>query len=61
MFWVEDGKIVLLDYKTDSVKSVEELWARYETQLAYYSEALEKMMGMPVKEKYLYSFRLEEY
>jgi len=61
VFFVEDDGLVLLDYKTDSVQSMEELWNRYETQLDYYQEALQKLMQMPVKEKILYSFSLEEY
>lgn len=59
VFWIEDGELVLLDYKTDVVHSMDELWNRYEVQLSYYQEALEKLMGMPVKEKVLYSFYLE--
>ncbi len=60
-FFVEDGEIVLLDYKTDAVHSMEQLWQRYETQLEYYQEALQRLMQMPVKEKLLYSFSLEKY
>ncbi len=59
-FFVEDGEIVLLDYKTDKVQTAKELWERYETQLDYYEEALTKLMQMPVKERILYSFSLEE-
>ncbi|MCM1111627.1 MAG: helicase-exonuclease AddAB subunit AddA [Muribaculum sp.] len=59
VFWEEDGELVLLDYKTDVVHSMEELWNRYEVQLSYYQEALEKLTGMPVKESILYSFYLE--
>ena len=59
VFWLEDGKIVLLDYKTDVIDGMEELWKRYETQLSYYQEALERLMGMTVTEKVLYSFYLE--
>lgn len=61
VFFVEADGLVLLDYKTDSVRSMKELWNRYETQLDYYEEALVKLMGQPVKEKILYSFHLEEY
>lgn len=61
VFFVEADGLVLLDYKTDSVRSMKELWNRYETQLDYYEEALVKIMGQPVKEKILYSFHLEEY
>ncbi len=57
-FFVEDGEIVLLDYKTDKVNTPQELWDRYEAQLDYYSEALSKLMQMPVKERILYSFSL---
>ncbi len=59
-FFVEEDGIVLLDYKTDSVLTMEELWNRYETQMDYYQEALEKLMGMKVKERILYSFHLEQ-
>ena len=61
VFFVEDDGLVLLDYKTDSVKNMKALWNRYETQLDYYQEALQKLMQMPVKEKILYSFSLERY
>ena len=61
VFFEEEDGIVLLDYKTDSVSSMKELWNRYETQLDYYREALEKLTGKPVKERLLYSFHLEEY
>ncbi len=57
-FFVEEDGIVLLDYKTDRVKSGKELWNRYETQMDYYEEALCKLMNMPVKERILYSFSL---
>ena len=59
VFWLENGEIVLLDYKTDVIDSMENLWNRYEVQLSYYQEALERLMKMPVKEKVLYSFYLE--
>lgn len=61
VFWEEEDGIVLLDYKTDSIQSLEALWNRYAAQLDYYGEALEKLVGKTVKEKYLYSFRLEKY
>ena len=56
---MEDDGIVLLDYKTDSIESMEALWNRYSTQLDYYQEALERLTTLPVKEKILYSFHLE--
>lgn len=60
VFFEEDGEIVLLDYKTDVVKTPEELAERYRVQLDYYEEALERLTGKKVKEKVLYSFYLEE-
>lgn len=60
VFFIEDDKIVLLDYKTDVTDSGEALMERYRTQLNYYSEALEKMWHMPVQERILYSFFLEK-
>ncbi|MBP3754170.1 MAG: helicase-exonuclease AddAB subunit AddA [Lachnospiraceae bacterium] len=57
-YFVEDEKIVLLDYKTDSVTSMDELWKRYETQMDYYKEAIESLEHLPVTERYLYSFKL---
>lgn len=61
VFFEEEDGIVLLDYKTDAVSSMKELWNRYETQLDYYSQALLKLTKKPVKEKILYSFHLEQY
>ena len=57
-YFIEDGKIILLDYKTDAVKEMDELWKRYETQMDYYKEALESLEHLPVTERYLYSFKL---
>ena len=60
-FWEEEDGIVLLDYKTDAVNELSELYLRYQTQLDYYTEALQKLMEKPVTQQILYSFRLEQY
>ena len=60
VFFVEENGIVLLDYKTDVIDSMESLWNRYRVQLSYYEEALQNLMQMPVREKILYSFHLEK-
>ena len=60
VFFEEDGEIVLLDYKTDVIKSAEALADRYRVQLDYYGEALERLTGKKVKERVLYSFYLEK-
>ena len=51
---------MLADYKTDKVSTKEELIARYKNQLDYYQQALEQITGKRVKERYLYSFSLQE-
>ena len=58
-FEEEDG-LVLLDYKTDYIKTKEELIRRYEKQLKVYADALEQMTGKKVKESLMYSFVLGE-
>lgn len=54
----EAGNIVLVDYKTDRVKTEEELAERYKVQLDYYAEALSMMEAKPVAEKIIWSFAL---
>ena len=51
---------MFLDYKTDRVKEAGELKKRYEKQLAYYQQALERTTGKKVKEKIIYSLALDE-
>lgn len=53
----EDG-IILADYKTDVVDAPEELIRRYQVQLDYYEEALQRLTGRKVVEKIIYSFAL---
>lgn len=59
-YFIEDEEIVLVDYKTDFVRRGEEqkLIERYHVQLEDYAEALERMTGRKVKERYIYSFAL---
>lgn len=60
VFFEEEGKYVLLDYKTDAVKTADELIRRYHVQLDYYAEALEQFSNCRNTEKILYSFKLGE-
>lgn len=60
LFFIENGEIVLVDYKTNSGVSAAVLREEYEGQLRIYSEALEKMTGLKVKERVLWSFTLGE-
>ena len=61
-YFEEDGKLILIDYKTDRIKTGEEelLKERYKTQLDYYKNTLEKLTGMVVSEVYIYSFALDK-
>ena len=56
----EDGEWILVDYKTDRVKSGEDLIKRYKIQMDLYKEALQRLTGMPVKASYIYSFCLHD-
>ena len=58
----EDGKLILVDYKTDRIREGEEdiLLKRYGIQMEYYKRALEQMTGKMVKEMILYSLELKK-
>ena len=58
VFFLEDDNIVVADYKTDKVEDERELKKRYQVQLDYYAEALERLLGRKVREKIIYSFAL---
>ena len=65
VFWMENDKIILLDYKTDRVKQAQELLMRYQTQLQLYADALSRVFStdtkkMVAEEKLIYSFHLKE-
>ncbi|ERI94810.1 ATP-dependent nuclease subunit A [Clostridiales bacterium oral taxon 876 str. F0540] len=57
-YFIEKDEVVLLDYKTDYVENdnIEEIKKRYEKQIYYYAEALTRITGKKVKEKYIYLF-----
>ncbi len=57
-FFEENGSIVIVDYKTDKVKTEEELIKRYRDQLRLYSYAVKQLYGADVKEGLIYSFEL---
>lgn len=60
VFFIEDGKVHVLDYKTDRVTKASQLIGRYQTQIELYAEALAKVFEVEVGEKILYSFALED-
>ena len=53
--FIEDGQIVIVDYKTDRVKEPQMLKDRYAPQLLLYKDAMEQCLGLPVKECLIYS------
>ena len=55
---MDDDGVILADYKTDYVKSVEELINRYRSQLDLYKKSLEMSTGKTVKDAFIYSFSL---
>jgi len=54
----ENGKLIIVDYKTDKTNNPKELWERYHSQLALYKIALEQCTDWKVGECLLYSFGL---
>ena len=59
--FVENGKLVIVDYKTDRVRELEKLRALYQKQLELYSEALSNSLEIEVVELIIYSIHLNEY
>lgn len=59
-YYERQGEIYLMDYKTDRVNKKEDLIQRYQTQLDYYKEALEKLTGKKVAGVYIYSYHFLE-
>ena len=55
-YFEEDDGLVLVDYKTDSFKSTDEIHKKYDLQLQLYCIALEKITGKRVKDKFFYLF-----
>ncbi len=59
--FIENGKAVIVDYKTDRVSCLSELAERYSLQLEIYKKAMEQVLGIPVSELILYSFSLGDH
>ena len=58
--FIEDGKYVIVDYKTDDVQSVDTLKDNYKEQLDQYENAVKQISGKEVAEKIIYSVKLGE-
>jgi ATP-dependent helicase/nuclease subunit A len=60
LYFVENGHIILVDYKTDRVDRLDTLADRYRVQLEYYANALNRVSQLEVQEKLIYSFCLDD-
>lgn len=56
LYFVEEDGIVVVDYKSDTVKNLEEERENYAKQVKIYSKILPEFTGKPIKEMYLYAF-----
>jgi len=56
--FTEDGEAVIVDYKTDKVKDMQQLADRYTGQLALYKEMVGSVLKINVKECIIWSFEL---
>ena len=56
----EDGRLTIVDFKTDRVGDPEELSAHYAPQLRLYAAAMREITGKEIGELLLYSFWLNE-
>ena len=59
--FLEDGELVIVDYKTDRVSSAVELREKYAAQLKLYERALAECTGIKVRETLIYSFQTGEF
>ncbi len=59
-YFIEDGEVVLLDYKTDKVDNMQELVTKYRVQLDKYAKTIEQLTPYKVKEKIIWSFCLND-
>ncbi len=58
--FVENGELVIVDYKTDRVKVASELYDMYRHQLEIYKDAMEQCTDYKVKECLIYSLSLSQ-
>ncbi len=61
LFYVTDeGKVILVDFKTDRLDNEDEFIKRYKRQLDIYKEAINDLTDYKVDETYIYSFNLNK-
>lgn len=54
--FMEDNEFVIVDYKTDKIKSIKETVEHYKKQLYLYNAAFTKCTGIKIKQNVLYLF-----
>lgn len=54
--FIKDGKIIILDYKSDRIKDKKTIMDLYKIQLDFYAEAIENITDIEVGGKMIYSF-----
>ncbi len=59
-YFEENDEIIIVDYKTDFFKSINQIKDKYSIQLNLYKKALERSTGKRVKECIIYLFHTEE-
>ncbi len=59
--FVEDNKLVIVDYKTDKVSDIKKLKDLYAKQLELYKAAMSQSTGLEVKECVICSIWLDDY
>ena len=61
LFYItNDGKVVLVDFKTDKLENNEDFIKKYKKQLDIYKEAINTLTEKKVDETYIYSFNLNK-
>ncbi len=58
--FLDETGLHIIDFKTDRIKSAEELWERYGIQIRLYAYAMEQVTGQKVGELFFYSTYLSE-
>lgn len=60
LIFEENGKIILVDFKTSVLFKDTEFKTKYDKQLSIYAKALEEVFSLPVGEKIIYSLYLNK-
>lgn len=60
LLFIEDGKIVIVDFKSDKNKNIDDLIYAYKEQLVIYSKACSKILKKPIGDLIIYSFELNK-